>query len=186
MKRLFDISLSLALCVIFICPCIVIAIAIKFTSKGAVLYWSDRVGQNNQIFKMPKFRTMKINTPEVASHLLINSSEALTSIGKLLRRYSLDEIPQLWSIMIGKMSFVGPRPALFNQNDLVALRSKYFIDGLVPGLTGWAQVNGRDELSIEDKVEKDLEYFKKRSFIFDLKILWLTVIRVFNKEGISH
>lgn len=186
MKRLFDITLSLTLCILFICPCFFIAIAIKLTSKGGVLYWSDRVGKNNNIFKMPKFRTMKINTPEVASHLLINSSEALTPIGNFLRKYSLDEIPQLWSIMIGKMSFVGPRPALFNQNDLIALRSKYYIDRLVPGLTGWAQINGRDELNIEDKVEKDLEYFKKRSFKFDLKILWLTFIRVFKKDGVSH
>ena len=186
MKRLFDISLSLTLSVLFICPCVVIAIAIKATSKGSVLYWSNRVGKDNNIFKMPKFRTMKINTPEVASHLLINSSEALTPFGKFLRKYSFDEIPQLWSILTGNMSFVGPRPALFNQNDLIALRSKYFIDRLVPGLTGWAQINGRDELKIEDKVEKDLEYFEKRSFKFDLMILWLTIIRVFKKDGISH
>ena len=186
MKRLFDITLSVTLCVLFVCPCIIIAVAIKVTSKGTVLYWSDRVGKNNYIFKMPKFRTMKINTPEVASHLLINSSKALTPIGKFLRKYSLDEIPQLWSIMVGNMSFVGPRPALFNQNDLIALRSKYYIDGLVPGLTGWAQINGRDKLKIEDKVEKDLEYFEKRSFIFDLKILWLTIMRVFKKDGVSH
>lgn len=186
MKRIFDITLSVALCVLFICPCFFISIAIKATSEGTVLYWSDRVGKNNIIFKMPKFRTMKINTPEVASHLLINSSEALTPIGKFLRKYSLDEIPQLWSIMIGNMSFVGPRPALFNQNDLIVLRSKYHLDRLVPGLTGWAQINGRDNLEIKDKVAKDLEYFEKRSFKFDLMILWLTIIRVFKKDGVSH
>ena len=186
MKRLFDISLSLILCLIFICPSVLIALAIKLTSKGAVIYWSDRVGKNNTIFKMPKFRTMKIDTPAVASHLLLNSSEVLTPIGNFLRKYSLDEFPQLWSIMIGDMSFVGPRPALYNQDDLIALRSKYHIDQLVPGLTGWAQINGRDELGIEDKVEKDLEYLKKRSFILDLKILWLTIISVFKKDGITH
>ena len=186
MKRLFDIVFSIILFVLFIFPSIVIAIAIKLTSKGKILYWSDRVGKNNNIFKMPKFRTMKTNTPEVATHLLINSANSLTPIGKLLRRYSLDEIPQLWSILIGKMSFVGPRPALFNQNDLIDLRSNYGIDKLLPGLTGWAQINGRDELQIKDKVKKDLEYLNKRSFLFDLKIMWLTIVKVFKKDGVSH
>jgi len=186
MKRLFDIVFSIILFVLFIFPSIVIAIAIKLTSKGKILYWSDRVGENNNIFKMPKFRTMKTNTPEVATHLLINSANSLTPIGKLLRRYSLDEIPQLWSILIGKMSFVGPRPALFNQNDLIDLRSNYGIDKLLPGLTGWAQINGRDELQIKDKVKKDLEYLNKRSFLFDLKIMWLTIVKVFKKDGVSH
>jgi O-antigen biosynthesis protein WbqP len=186
MKRLFDFLFAVALIAILFVPSTLIMIAIKLTSKGRIIYWSDRVGQNNLIFRMPKFRTMKINTPELATHLLENSTDTITPLGNFLRNSSLDEIPQLWSILKGDMSFVGPRPALFNQNDLVALRSKYYIDGLVPGLTGWAQVNGRDELSIEDKVEKDLEYFQNRSFIFDLKILWLTVVRVFKKEGISH
>ena len=186
MKRIFDIVFAIILLVLLFCPSILIAIAIKLTSKGKILYWSDRVGENNNIFKMPKFRTMKTNTPEVATHLLINSANSLTPIGKLLRRYSLDEIPQLWSILIGKMSFVGPRPALFNQNDLIDLRSNYGIDKLLPGLTGWAQINGRDELQIKDKVKKDLEYLNKRSFLFDLKIMWLTIVKVFKKDGVSH
>ena len=186
MKRLFDISLSIILSLLFLCPCIVIAMAIKLTSKGKVIYWSKRIGKNNLIFDMPKFRTMKINTPEVATHLLLNSSDALTPVGRFLRKYSLDEIPQLWTILIGNMSFVGPRPALFNQNDLIDLRISHGIDKLIPGLTGWAQINGRDQLLIEDKVEKDLEYLNNRSFMFDIKIMWLTIIKVFKKDGISH
>ena len=186
MKRLFDIVLSVILFVLLICPSIAIAVAIKLTSKGKILYWSDRVGKNNHIFRMPKFRTMKIDTPEVATHLLFNSADVLTPIGLFLRRYSLDEIPQLWSILIGKMSFVGPRPALFNQHDLIDQRSNHGIDKLLPGLTGWAQINGRDELEIKDKVKKDLEYMNKRSFIFDLGIMWLTIVKVFKKDGISH
>lgn len=186
MKRIFDIVFAVILLVLLFCPSILIAIAIKMTSNGKIIYWSDRIGKNNDIFKMPKFRTMKTDTPEVATHLLLNSNDALTSIGKFLRRYSLDEVPQLWSILIGKMSFVGPRPALFNQYDLIDLRSSFGIDKLLPGLTGWAQINGRDKLKIKDKVDKDLEYLNRRSFLFDLKIIWLTIVKISNKDGISH
>ena len=186
MKRFFDFIFSIVLLIIFIVPSIAITIAIKLTSQGHVLYWSDRVGKNNVIFKMPKFRTMKIDTPELASHLLTNSSDALTPVGNFLRRYSLDEIPQLWAILKGDMSFVGPRPALFNQNDLINLRSTYGVEKILPGLTGWAQVNGRDDLPITEKVNKDVEYLQKHSFLFDLKILWLTFLRVVKKDGISH
>ena len=186
MKRIFDIVFAVILLVLLFCPSILIAIAIKMTSNGKIIYWSDRIGKNNDIFKMPKFRTMKTDTPEVATHLLLNSNDALTSIGKFLRRYSFDEVPQLWSILIGKMSFVGPRPALFNQHDLIELRSSFGIDKLLPGLTGWAQINGRDKLKIKDKVDKDLEYLNRRSFLFDLKIIWLTIVRISSKDGVSH
>ncbi len=163
-----------------------IAILVKVTSKGPVLYWSDRIGTDNKIFKMPKFRTMKINTPAVATHLLSNPKQYLTRVGKFLRRSSLDELPQLLSILKGDMSFVGPRPALFNQDDLIQLRTKKGIHKLTPGLTGWAQINGRDELPIPVKVEFDEYYMKHRSFLFDLKILWLTLLKVLRKEGITH
>jgi O-antigen biosynthesis protein WbqP len=186
MKRFFDFLFSIVLLIIFIVPSIAIAIAIKLTSQGNVLYWSDRVGKNNVIFKMPKFRTMKIDTPELATHLLKDSNSALTPVGSYLRKYSLDEIPQLWTIFKGDMSFVGPRPALFNQNDLINLRSTYGVEKILPGLTGWAQVNGRDDLPIVDKVKKDAEYLKRHSFLFDLKILWLTILKVIRKDGVSH
>ena len=186
MKRFFDFLFSIVLLIIFIIPSIAIAIAIKLTSQGNVLYWSDRVGKNNVIFKMPKFRTMKIDTPELATHLLKDSNSALTPVGSYLRKYSLDEIPQLWSILKGDMSFVGPRPALFNQNDLINLRSTYGVEKILPGLTGWAQVSGRDDLPIVDKVKKDVEYLKRHSFLFDLKILWLTILKVIKKDGVSH
>ena len=186
MKRIFDFLFSVFLLTILLTPSIVISIAIKITSKGKVLYWSDRVGKNNIIFKMPKFRSMKVDTPELATHLLTDSSSALTPIGNLLRRYSLDEIPQLWSIAKGDMSFVGPRPALYNQDDLINLRLIHGIEKILPGLTGWAQVNGRDNLPISEKVEKDAEYLKYHSFLFDLKILWLTIIKVIKKDGVSH
>jgi O-antigen biosynthesis protein WbqP len=186
MKRTFDIVLSFILMLFFFIPALTIAIVIKLTSEGQVIYWSKRVGKNNIIFNMPKFRTMKNDTPELASHLLQNSDTTLTSIGGYLRKYSLDELPQLWSIFFGKMSFVGPRPALFNQNDLIDLRIAHGVEKLKPGLTGWAQVNGRDDLTIADKVSKDLEYLKRYSFVFDLKILWLTIHRVIKKDGISH
>ena len=186
MKRFFDFLLSIVLLIIFIVPGIAIAISIKLTSKGYVLYWSDRVGKNNVIFKMPKFRTMKIDTPELATHLLKDFHSALTPVGSFLRKYSLDELPQLWSILKGDMSFVGPRPALFNQNDLINLRSTYGVEKILPGLTGWAQVNGRDDLPIVDKVKKDVEYLKRHSFLFDLKILWLTILKVIRKDGVSH
>ena len=186
MKRVFDFLFSILLIIIFFIPSIVIAISIKLTSKGKILYWSDRVGKNNVIFKMPKFRSMKIDTPELATHLLDDSMSALTPIGNFLRRYSLDEIPQLWSIARGHMSFVGPRPALYNQDDLISLRSIHGIEKILPGLTGWAQVNGRDSLPIKEKVEKDAEYLKYHSFLFDLKILWLTFVKVIKKDGVSH
>ena len=186
MKIFFDFLFSIVLLIIFIVPSIAIAIAIKLTSQGHVLYWSDRVGKNNVIFKMPKFRTMKIDTPELATHLLKDSNSALTPVGSFLRKYSLDEIPQLWSILKGDMSFVGPRPALFNQNDLINLRSTYGVEKILPGLTGWAQVSGRDDLPIVDKVKKDVEYLKRHSFLFDLKILWLTILKVIRKDGVSH
>jgi O-antigen biosynthesis protein WbqP len=186
MKRVFDFLFSILLIIIFFIPSIVIAISIKLTSKGKILYWSDRVGKNNVIFKMPKFRSMKIDTPELATHLLDDSMSALTPIGNFLRRYSLDEIPQLWSIARGYMSFVGPRPALYNQDDLISLRSIHGIEKILPGLTGWAQVNGRDSLPIKEKVEKDAEYLKYHSFLFDLKILWLTFVKVIKKDGVSH
>tara|TARA_B100000787_G_C16083309_1_gene245505 strand:- start:23 stop:583 length:561 start_codon:yes stop_codon:yes gene_type:complete len=186
MKRIFDFLFSVFLILVFLIPSILIAFLIKTTSKGKILYWSDRVGKNNVIFKMPKFRSMKIDTPELATHLLSDSIGALTPIGNFIRKYSLDEIPQLWSIFKGDMSFVGPRPALFNQDDLINLRSVNGIEKILPGLTGWAQINGRDNLPIKDKVEKDVEYLKNRSFLFDLKILWLTILKVIKKEGVSH
>jgi len=186
MKRLFDIAVSF-LILIFLSPLICyVAILIVSTSKGPVLYWSDRVGKRNIIFKMPKFRTMQVGTPAVATHLLSNSGQYLTPIGSFLRKSSLDELPQLWSILVGDMSFVGPRPALFNQDDLIALRTQYGVDKLVPGLTGWAQVNGRDELSIPDKVQYEVEYLQKQSFWFDIKIIGLTFLKVVRRAGVSH
>ena len=186
MKRLFDLFASLFLMALLALPAICIFFAIRLTSEGSAIYWSDRVGRENKIFKMPKFRTMKVGTPIVATHLLNNSHECLTFFGMYLRKYSLDEIPQLWSIFIGDMSFVGPRPALFNQADLIKLRSKYGVDQLVPGLTGWAQVNGRDELTIPIKVRYEVEYLNKKSFFFDLKVLLLTLLRVIKSTGVSH
>jgi len=165
---------------------ILIALFIRLTSKGSALYWSERVGRNNRIFKMPKFRTMKINTPELASHKLTNPENFLSPIGDFLRRNSLDELPQLFSIFKGDMSFVGPRPALFNQEDLIELRTKNNVHILLPGLTGWAQVNGRDDLQMLDKVLLDVEYLKRRTFWFDLRILWMTLLKVAKKEGITH
>ncbi len=165
---------------------ILVAILVKITSSGEVLYWSDRVGKNNIIFKMPKFRSMIVDTPAIATHLLNDPQSNLTPIGNFLRKYSLDEFPQLWSILKGDMSFVGPRPALFNQDDLVKLRSTQGVDKILPGLTGWAQVNGRDELPIPEKVKMDAEYLQRQSFLFDMKILWLTFLRVMKKDGVSH
>ena len=186
MKRLFDLALSLIVGLILLIPIIFIALAVRLTSKGPALYWSDRVGRHNRIFKMPKFRSMRIDTPVVATHLLSDPGQYLTPIGQFLRKSSLDELPQLWCIISGKMSFVGPRPALFNQDDLIALRTACGVDALVPGLTGWAQINGRDELSIPEKVKLDAEYLQDRSFWFDLKILWLTFAKVFGQDGITH
>jgi len=162
------------------------AIIIRLTSRGPSIYWSDRVGKNNVIFKMPKFRTMQINTPAVATHLLKDSNNFITPVGGFLRRTSLDELPQLWSILKGDMNFVGPRPALFNQNDLIDLRTKEGVNRLIPGLTGWAQVNGRDELSIPDKVALDVEYLNRQSFWFDMTILWMTFLKVVKRDGVSH
>jgi O-antigen biosynthesis protein WbqP len=185
-KRIFDILLALVACLLLCIPIILIAVLVKTTSRGPAFYWSDRVGKDNQIFKMPKFRTMKTNTPAVATHLLTNAESYLTPIGSFLRKSSLDELPQLWSILKGDMSFVGPRPALFNQADLIALRTQAGVHQLVPGLTGWAQVNGRDELPIPEKVLWDIEYFKNQSLCFDLKILIMTFLKVAFAKGVKH
>ena len=186
MKRLFDLILVTILIMILLVPMLFIMLVIRLTSKGPVLYWSDRVGFANSIYKMPKFRSMIIDTPEVATHLMSNPEEFLSPIGRFLRRTSLDELPQLFSILKGDMSFVGPRPALFNQGDLITLRLENDLDKLIPGLTGWAQVNGRDELSIPEKVALEVEYVQKKSFWFDLKILWLTFLKVINRRDVSH
>ncbi len=186
MKRLFDLVMSFLALVIFSPLIILITLFVKLTSKGPALYWSSRVGKRSIIFQMPKFRTMQLDTPAVATHLLFDSTQYLTPVGSFLRKSSLDELPQLWSILIGDMSFVGPRPALFNQNDLIALRTQYGVDTLVPGLTGWAQVNGRDELSIPVKVQYEVEYLQKQSFWFDMKILSLTLLKVVLRAGVSH
>lgn len=186
MKRLFDLILALIAASILIIPIIAAAVLIKLTSKGPALYWSDRVGKNNQLFRMPKFRSMKVDTPVVATHLLKDPKSALTPIGDFLRKSSFDELPQLWSILKGDMSFVGPRPALFNQENLIAFRTEQDIHLLVPGLTGWAQVNGRDELPIPQKVALDVEYLQCQSLWFDIKIIWLTFVNVLKKDGVSH
>jgi O-antigen biosynthesis protein WbqP len=186
MKRLFDFVLAIILIMLFAVPLIVVALAVRLTSSGPALYWSDRVGRDNQIFKMPKFRSMRTNTPAVATHLLDDPRSFLTPIGSFLRRSSLDELPQIWSILVGDMSFVGPRPALYNQYDLIALRAEHHVHTLVPGLTGWAQVNGRDELPISAKVDLDVEYMQKQSFFFDSYILCLTFMRVFRRDGVVH
>jgi len=185
-KRVFDIFLSLIATVILIAPILLVALLVRLTSPGPALYWSDRVGRNNTIFKMPKFRTMRLNTPAVATHLLSNPNQFLTPIGSFLRKSSLDELPQLWSILKGDMSFVGPRPALFNQDDLIALRTQYGVDKLLPGLTGWAQINGRDELPIPDKVQLDVEYIKRQSFRFDLEIIVMTFWKVIKRDAVTH
>ena len=185
-KRIFDITLGLIILVLCILPMFFLALLILCSSKGPVIFWSDRVGLNGAIFKMPKFRTMLNNTPSVATHLLKDPSAHLSPVGGLLRRTSLDELPQLWSILKGDMSFVGPRPALFNQEDLILLRKKYGVDKVLPGITGWAQVNGRDELSIPKKVKLDEEYLTKQSFLFDIKILLITFLKVIKHDNVSH
>lgn len=186
MKRFFDFVLAL-LCSLLLAPvALLLALAVRISSPGSVLYWSDRVGRENQIFKMPKFRSMRSDTPALPTHMLMDPQRWLTPVGPFLRKTSLDELPQLWSILKGDMSFVGPRPALFNQEDLVALRTHRGIHHLTPGLTGWAQVNGRDELTIAEKVEFDTEYLVRRSFLFDLKILWLTLLRVLSRDAVLH
>ena len=186
MKRIFDLLLAFIAFFALVLPIILVAIWVKGTSKGPVLYWSDRVGLNNLIFKMPKFRSMNVDTPAVATHLLQDPKSVLTPIGDFLRKSSLDELPQLWCILKGDMSFVGPRPALFNQGDLIGLRTEKGVHKLIPGLTGWAQINGRDELPIPEKVNFEVEYIEKRSFLFDIKILWLTFLKVVKKEGVTH
>jgi O-antigen biosynthesis protein WbqP len=186
MKRSIDLALALVAAVFLGLPIAAVAVAVRLTSPGPALYWSDRVGRHNRIFKMPKFRSMRIDTPAVATHLLQNPDQWLTSIGSFLRKSSLDELPQLWSILNGDMSFVGPRPALFNQYDLIALRTEKGVHELVPGLTGWAQVNGRDELPIPQKVALDAEYLRRKSMQFDMKILWMTVLKVLVRDGVSH
>ena len=186
MKRLFDIFLSLCLITVFLVPILVIALLVRLTSKGPAWYWSDRVGIGNKIFKMPKFRTMRIETPEVATHLMQNPAIYLTPFGPFMRKSSLDELPQLWSVLKGDMSFVGPRPALFNQDDLIELRTRKGVHKLVPGITGWAQVNGRDDIPIPLKIEYDEYYMNNKSFFFDLKIIFITVIKVFRAEGVKY
>ena len=185
-KRLFDIFLAICALVVFLIPMFCVALVVFFSSKGSILYWSDRVGKNGVLFRMPKFRTMQVDTPTVATHLMTNPHAFLSPIGVFLRRLSLDELPQLFSVLKGDMSFVGPRPALFNQDDLIALRTEKGVDKLLPGITGWAQVNGRDELSIPDKVALDVEYLNRQSFWFDLKILWMTFLKVIGRDDISH
>lgn len=186
LKRSFDLFLCLILGAILLVPIVFIGFLVRINSPGPVIYWSDRVGRNNHIFRMPKFRSMRVDAPAVATHLLQNPDQWLTPIGSFLRKSSLDELPQLWTILTGEMSFVGPRPALFNQGDLIALRTDAGVHELVPGVTGWAQVNGRDELSISQKVELDVEYRQRQTFLFDLKILWMTTLRVLVRDGVSH
>ena len=186
MKRLFDLILAICLLLLLLIPFLLITILIIVTSKGPVLYWSDRIGKNNKPFKMPKFRSMLINTPTLATHLLDNPDSYLSPIGRFLRTTSLDELPQLFCVLKADMSFVGPRPALYNQNDLISLRTHKSVDKLLPGITGWAQVNGRDELSIEDKVLLDVEYLNRHSFWLDMKILWMTFLKVIKRDGVDH
>ena len=186
MKRTLDLLASLMALLLLCVPLLLLALLVAITSKGPIFYWSDRVGQHNQIFRMPKFRTMKVGTPAVATHLLADPQAQLTPVGGFLRRTSLDELPQLWSIFNGDMTLVGPRPALFNQTDLIEMRTQAGVHQLVPGLTGWAQVNGRDEIALTDKVRLDTEYLQRQSFVFDLHILWLTVRKVLHREGVTH
>ena len=186
MKRIFDILLSAGILIVLAIPMLLIAVLVRLTSKGPAIYWSKRIGMNGVIFEMPKFRSMQMDTPTVATHLMKKPDDFLSPIGAFLRRSSLDEVPQLFSILKGNMSFIGPRPALFNQQDLILLRKKNGIDGVKPGITGWAQVNGRDELSIADKVGFDVEYANNQSLLFDLKILWMTFVKVIKRTGVAH
>ena len=186
MKRSIDLILLAIIGIIFLVPLLVVALMVFATSRGPILYWSDRVGRRNRIFKMPKFRSMKTDTPAVATHLLPNPDSFLTPVGSFLCKSSIDEFPQLWSILKGDMSFVGPRPALFNQYDLIALRTKAGVHELVPGLTGWAQINGRDELPIQEKVAFDIEYLQRRSSLFDFKIMLLTALKVLMRDNVTH
>jgi O-antigen biosynthesis protein WbqP len=186
LKRLFDLFLVLVGAVILTIPVLLVAVAVRLTSAGPALYWSDRVGSHGKLFKMPKFRSMRVGTPSVATNLLTDPKAHLTPIGNFLRKSSLDELPQLWSILVGDMSFVGPRPALFNQHNLIALRTQSGVNELMPGLTGWAQINGRDELPILEKVKLDAEYLQHQSLVFDGCILWLTLFKVLRRKGVSH
>jgi len=186
MKRTSDLVVAIIWLILLSIPMLFIALLIKLTSKGPILFWSDRIGINNTMFRMPKFRTMRLNAPAVATHLLDNPKEFLIHCGSFLRRFSLDELPQLWSVLKGDMSFIGPRPALYNQDDLIELRTKKGLDKLVPGITGWAQVNGRDNISIPLKVEYDEYYMKNKSFLLDLKILYMTFLKVIRAEGVKH
>lgn len=185
-KRFFDLCISLVILLFLFVPMLIVAFLVRVTSKGPVLYWSERIGKDNKIFKMPKFRSMKIDTPEVASHLLNNPKDALTPIGDFIRRTSLDELPQILCVLKGEMSLVGPRPALFNQDDLINSRTSLGVHKLIPGVTGWAQVNGRDELLIDEKVKFDKEYLENKTFLLDIWILWLTFIKVIKKDSVSH
>ena len=185
-KRALDLFLAAVAMAILVLPCLIVVLLIRLTSRGPILYWSDRVGRNNVIFKMPKFRSMRMGTPAVATHLLPDPHTCLTPVGSFLRKSSLDELPQLWSIIKGDMSFVGPRPALFNQHDLIALRTQSGVHELVPGLTGWAQINGRDELPIPQKVALDVEYLQRRSVLLDIKIIFMTAMRVIMRSGVAH
>ena len=186
MNRISSLILAVLLLTLLLFPILVISLLVYISSGRPVLYWSDRIGKEGSIFSMPKFRTMRTNTPEIATHKLDDPDIFLTPIGRILRKTSLDELPQIWSIIIGNMNFVGPRPALFNQDDLIDLRIKEGVDKLLPGITGWAQVNGRDELSISDKVALDVEYMNRKSFCFDIRIIWMTFLKVINSQGISH
>jgi len=186
MKRLFDLVAGIILLILLVIPMLLVAIVIRLTSKGQALYWSDRIGRRGVIFKMPKFRSMRMDAPAIATHLIEDPEQFLSPIGKFLRRYSIDELPQLFSIIKGDMSFVGPRPALFNQYDLIKLRIENRVDNLLPGVTGWAQINGRDELSIPEKVALDVEYVNRQSFLFDMRVLWITLLKVVRKDGVSH
>ena len=185
-KRMVDMFLAALASLVLAIPIFVVALMVRLTSEGPILYWSNRIGRHNRTFMMPKFRSMLTGTPAVATHLLVNPNIYLTPIGDFLRKSSLDELPQLWSIVRGDMSFVGPRPALFNQQDLVEMRTRVGVDGLLPGLTGWAQVNGRDELPIAQKVAFDVEYMNRQSLLFDLKIMMMTFVAVIKRDGISH
>ena len=186
MKKIFDIAIGLLLFILLVIPILLVAITIIVTSKGSVLFWSERVGRDNVNFMMPKFRTMRVNTPQLATHLMYDPDKYLSPVGGFLRRSSLDELPQIFSILKGDMSFVGPRPALYNQNDLVVLRTEKGVDKLMPGLTGWAQVNGRDTLPIQEKVALDVEYMERQSLWFDMRILWMTFLKVLGQDGITH
>jgi O-antigen biosynthesis protein WbqP len=185
-KRAFDVILGIVAAIALAIPLLLVSVMVRITSKGPILYWSDRVGKRNKLFRMAKFRSMRVGTPVLATHLLDNPDAYLTPVGSLLRRSSLDELPQIWSIIKGDMSFVGPRPALFNQHDLIALRSEYGVDNLTPGLTGWAQINGRDDLPLLQKAALDFEYSQKKSVLFDCWIIMLTVLKVFRRDGVAH